>query len=268
MPAVAVRSPDDPERLGGNTVLGVLGLGPFTVVYLARDRHGQIVAVKRFVLPFDAGPDPAPLVLRDAEAVRRLPVASPHLARVVDAGLDGGAAWLARDYVDGLTLAASVSRYGPLAAPGLRTIAAGSAAALAALHAAGARHRNLKPANVLLAAAGPVVVDAGIGRYGDPTVVLPEEILASSAYLAPEEVTGGTVTTAADVHAWGALVVFAGTGRPPFTAGWPQVLSTVLTGPPELGSLAGDLRDLAAAALAKDPAGRPTAADLSRHLRA
>jgi eukaryotic-like serine/threonine-protein kinase len=249
-------------------VLGVVGLGPFSVVYLARDGHGQVVAVKCFRLPIDAGPDPAPLVLRDAEAVRRVPVTSPHLARVLEAGMEGGVAWLARDYVDGLTLGAAVGRYGPLTAAGLRVFAAGSAAALATLHAAGVRHGNLKPANVLLAATGPVVVDAGIGRYADPTVVQPDQILASSAYLAPEQVTGQTVTTAADVHSWGALVVFAGTGKPPFTGDWPQVLSNVLNAQPELGGLDGDLRELAAAALAKDPARRPTASELSQHLHA
>lgn len=267
MSSIAPRSADDPARLGGYAVLGVLGDGPGGRVYLARGPGGQLAAVKCFRPARDAGPDPAPRLRQDAEEMRRLPVTSAHLARVLDTGMHGDAVWLARDYIDGPTLAAAVTAHGPLPAAGLRSLAAGTAAALATLHAAGTRHGHLKPGNVLLAATGPVVVDAGLAYYPDPTVVLPDTVRADAAYLAPEQVAGGPVTLAADVHAWGALVTFAATGTAPFTSdSWPGMLRRLVTDPPDLGDLRGALRDLAAAAMAKDPAHRPTAPQLMRYL--
>jgi serine/threonine protein kinase len=253
--------------VGGYPVLGVLGAGPCGHTYLVRREDGQPAAVKVLRPGIDAGPDPAPRLLQAAQAICQLPASSPHLARVFDAGMDGGAVWLARDYIDGPTLQAAVAEHGPLPASRLRALASAVAAALAALHASAIRHGNLKPGNVLLAAGRPVVVDAGVACPHDPTVVLPDSVRVGAAYLAPEQVAGDLVTPAADVHAWGALVVFAATGHAPFTGpDWVTVLNRVISDPPDLSALPGDLRRLTATAMAKDQASRPTAQQLLRTL--
>src|SRR5207247_10754788 len=119
-------------------------------------------------------------------------------------------------------------RHGPLGASHLEGLAVGVAAACAAIHAAGLVHRDLKPANVLLSYFGPRVIDFGIARALDDAsaqVTRAGTVVGTPAWMAPEQLAGAPVTTAADVFAWGGLVAYAGTGRPAFGTGPAGVLA-------------------------------------------
>ncbi|MBO3744485.1 protein kinase [Streptosporangiaceae bacterium NEAU-GS5] len=132
---------------------------------------------------------------------------------------------------------------------------------MSAIHDAGIVHRDLKPANVLLSSVGPRVIDFGIARAMDArtSVTSTGHIVGTPAYLAPELVTGGRVSAAADVFSWACVVVYAGTGRAPFEGTTvPEILHRVAFDPPQVDGLDPRLRPIVEQALAKDPAQRPT----------
>ncbi|MCP9984098.1 protein kinase domain-containing protein [Actinomadura madurae] len=161
---------------------------------------------------------------------------------------------------DGPRLQEVVDARGPLSGPRLRKVAARTAAALAAMHRAGVVHHDLKPANVLLGPDGAKVVDLGAGRLADAA--------GTPAYMAPEQIEDEPAGPPADVFAWGATMVFAATGRPPFGTGpSTAVMRRVTSRRPDLGEMHGPLRDLAVRCLDKNPAARPTAPQVVRALR-
>jgi eukaryotic-like serine/threonine-protein kinase len=273
---VLAREPGDPRRLGPYELVGRLGQGGMGVVYLGRERRGGRLAAVKALRPELAG-DPAfaARFRREVEAARR--VDSPRVARVLGAEPAGPRPWLATEFVDGPTLAAAVAAGGPLAGGRLTGFAAGVAEALAAIHAAGIVHRDLKPGNVLLedpGAGGPggqgvKVIDFGIAWAADATMTRSGVRLGTPAWIAPERLRDLPAGPAADVFAWGALVAFAATGRHPFGGGPPEAVAyRILHDPPDLTGVPTSLRPLVQAALARDPAARPTASRLAATLAA
>ncbi|RFU38363.1 serine/threonine protein kinase, partial [Actinomadura logoneensis] len=253
----------DPERLGPYRLTARLGRGGMGTVLLGEDASGRHVAVK--VVNPDLAEDEAfrARFRREVTAARR--VSRFCTAPVLDAELERDPLYVVTEYVDGPTLAAAVRDRGPLRGGDLEGLAVGVATALAAIHAAGIVHRDLKPSNVLLSATGPRVIDFGIARAlegGDgPTVT--GQFLGTPAYAAPELVSGGALTPAADVFAWGCVVAYAATGRPPFDGrNVHEILYRVVHEPPVLDGLDDGLRSLAESALDKEPDRRPTVPDL------
>jgi hypothetical protein len=256
----------DPATIGAWTVLGRLGSGGMGTVYLARSVDGRLAAVK--VIRPELAADPA-FVSRfrfEVAAARR--VAAFCTARVLDAGPeDDSPPWLATEFVAGDRLDEAIRRGGPLDGASLEGLAVGMATALTAIHAAGLVHRDLKPANVLLGPFGPRVIDFGIARAaGSPDaggLTLTGAVVGTPGWMAPEQLTGEPVTPAADVFAWGALVAFAGTGRPPFGTGPVEALTyRIVHGQPDLEGLPERLGRVVAAAMARQPGARPSARDL------
>ncbi|MEV1241852.1 hemerythrin domain-containing protein [Nonomuraea sp. NPDC050022] len=236
--------PGDPERLGGYWLAGRLGAGGRGVVYDAYNDEGRRFAIKV----------PRGEVTRQlAEAVGL--IKPRHLARVVGVGLDSESPYIVSEFADGPDLRQAVAVHGPYAGDELFALALALATALRTLHEAGITHRDLKPENVLLAPDGPRVIDYGVAA-GDP-------VGRRHTYLAPEVLTGQRAGTAADVFAWGAVVLYAATGRDPFEGeSLGAIMHRLLTVDPDLGELPPRLRDLVGRALAKNPADRPSAMEL------
>ncbi|MFB6813529.1 MFS transporter, partial [Streptomyces sp. NPDC056347] len=161
--------------------------------------------------------------------------------------------------------------FGPLPEHSVRVLADRLATALESVHAAGLIHRDLKPSNVLVTVDGPRVIDFGIARAmdslaGDSLHTRTGMLIGSPGFMSPEQVRGLDLTPASDVFCLGAVLVYAATGRLLFGAaetGLNAHLFRVaeeeadLTGVPP--SLAGLVRDC----LHKDPARRPTPAEVS-----
>jgi eukaryotic-like serine/threonine-protein kinase len=185
-------------------------------------------------------------------------------APVIDAEVDGPVPWLATAYVEGPSLADAVSAHGPLPPGSVLALAAGLAEGLNAIHAAGVVHRDLKPANVLLAADGPRVIDFGISRAVEASALTHTGLVVGSpGFMSPEQAEGRPVGPPSDIFSLGAVLAFAATGHGPFgTGSTPALVYRVVHSPPNLDPLPAQIRPLVERCLAKNPAQRPTAAQL------
>ncbi|MFC7741487.1 serine/threonine-protein kinase [Nocardiopsis composta] len=177
----------DPRTIGPFRVVGRIGAGGMGAVYGALDGADRHVAVK-VVHPRHAD-DPAfrEQFAREAELLARVDAecapafygADPHAETP----------WMATEFVPGRTLSGHVRERGVLGGRALLSFAAGTAEALAAIHAAGIVHRDVKPANVILAPGGPKVLDFGIARAADDRT--PEEgVYGTPGWVAPERLAG------------------------------------------------------------------------------
>ncbi|MFD7443751.1 serine/threonine-protein kinase [Streptomyces sp. NPDC059909] len=258
----------EPQTIGAYRLLGRLGAGGMGRVYLARSEGGRTVAVKIVHPHFALDEQFRERFRREVAAARR--VGGAWTAPVLDADPDAPVPWVATGYVAGPSLGQAVTEHGPLPEHTVRTLGAGLAEALAAVHALDLVHRDVKPSNVLLTLDGPRLIDFGIARATDGTASLTTTgvSVGSPGYMAPEQILGrGAVTGAADVFSLGAVLAYAATGATPFPGdSSAALLYKVVHEEPELGSLTGELRELVADCLAKDPAARPAPEGVARRL--
>lgn len=252
----------DPVAVGPYRPLRRLGAGGMGQVYLATGEHG-LVAVK-VVHPALAHHDQfRARFAREVKASRN--VVSPWTAAVVDADPDADVPWLATEYVRGVPLDVAVRAAGPLPPATVHLIAANLARALAAIHATGLVHRDVKPGNVMLGADWPRLIDFGISRALDGTrMTSTGSTVGTPAYMSPEQAEGRRLDTASDLFSLGAVLVFAATGLGPFGEGTPiSLLRRILSATPNLGHLTEPVRGLVECCLRRDPASRPTATQLA-----
>ncbi|MBQ1093547.1 serine/threonine-protein kinase [Streptomyces sp. B93] len=258
---------DEPTTVGPYRLLGRLGSGGMGRVYLGRSAGGRTVAVKIVHPHFALDEEFRARFRREAEAARR--VGGAWTAPVLDADPEAPVPWIATAYAAGPSLTAAVTDGGALPAHTVRALGAGLAEALAAVHELGLVHRDVKPSNVLLTLDGPLLIDFGIARATDGTASLTSTgvSIGSPGYMSPEQILGKGVTGAADVFSLGAVLGYAATGAPPFPGdSSAALLYKVVHEEPELDGLDGELRELAAACLAKDPGARPAPRDIAARL--
>ncbi|MFB6772149.1 protein kinase [Streptomyces sp. NPDC056337] len=267
---------DEPTAVGPYRLLGRLGSGGMGRVYLGRSAGGRTVAVKIVHPHFALDEEFRARFRREVDAARR--VGAAWTAPVLDADPEARVPWVATAYAAGPSLTAAVADGGPLPVHSVRALGAGLGEALAAVHELGLVHRDVKPSNVLLTLDGPLLIDFGIARAvggtsrtesGEGTASLTSTgvSVGSPGYMSPEQILGKGVTGAADVFSLGAVLAFAATGTPPFPGdSSAALLYKVVHEEPRLDALDGDLRDLVAACLAKDPAARPAPGEVARRL--
>ncbi|MFB8752119.1 serine/threonine-protein kinase [Streptomyces parvulus] len=258
---------DEPTEVGPYRLLGRLGSGGMGRVYLGRSAGGRTVAVKIVHPHFALDEEFRARFRREVAAARR--VGGAWTAPVLDADPEARVPWVATAYAAGPSLTAAVPDGGPLPAHSVRVLGAGLGEALAAVHGLGLVHRDVKPSNVLLTLDGPLLIDFGIARATEGTASLTSTgvSIGSPGYMAPEQILGKGVTGAADVFSLGAVLAFAATGTPPFPGdSSAALLYKVVHEEPRLDTLDGALRDLVEACLAKDPAARPTPAEVAHRL--
>ncbi|WP_066942881.1 serine/threonine-protein kinase [Microtetraspora fusca] len=254
------------DRLGPYRLLRRLGEGGMGVVHLALDPHGRQVAVK-VLRPEVTQDDLARRRLsREVETMRR--VRSPHIAEVLDADVTGRRPYIVTRYVPGRPLDEVVKQDGPLPVDALLLVGAGVAEALAAVHAAGVIHRDLKPGNVLMLDGRPVLIDFGIAQGVDATRLTQTGMfIGTPGYLAPEIIEGHEAGPKVDVHAWGGTLLYAATGLPPFGKGTLEMIFyNITSGKANVSAAPALVQPVLRAALQRDPARRPTAAELSRQV--
>ncbi|MGH3416130.1 MAG: protein kinase domain-containing protein [Actinocrinis sp.] len=258
----------DPARIGPFRLVARLGRGGMGRVYLGRSEStGRTVAVKTIHGELLVDPEFRTRFSQEVAAARR--VRDEYIAEVVDADPDGQTPWLATAYAPGISVEDAVRRFGPLPADSVRVLGVCIARAVAAIHAVGLVHRDLKPGNVLLTAAGPKVIDFGIARgVSDATLTKTGMVSGSPPYMAPEQLTVGSFGPGSDVFSLGAILHYAATAAGPYGRGGAQeqYVRAMAIGPQADPALPDILADVVDRCFTADPGSRPSAPDLVRAL--
>jgi hypothetical protein len=245
----------------------LIAAGGMGEVWRAQDRVlGREVAAK--VLKSEYTGDPVFLTRFRTEARLSAGLTHPNIAVLHDYGevepaVPGGdrLVYLVMELVDGEPLSAVLAREGRLAPERTLGLLGGVAAGLAAAHAAGVVHRDVKPANLLVRPDGTVkITDFGIAwSAANATVTRTGHVVGTAQYLAPEQVQGQKATPASDVYAWGAVAYECLAGRRPFDGPNPVevALQRLSEAPlPLPADIPGPVRELVERTLATDPAAR------------
>jgi eukaryotic-like serine/threonine-protein kinase len=247
-----------------------LGSGGMGVVWLAHDEllHRE-VAVKQLKLPnLTPGASDVARAMREARIAARLQ--HPNAITVFDVVVEDDLPWIVMEYLPSRSLAALLNERGPLTPGETARIGEKIATALAAAHAAGIVHRDVKPGNVLIGHNGAVkLTDFGISRaVGDVTLTEAGSLSGTPAYLAPEIARGEAPDARSDVFSLGATLFAALEGHSPYgdTDNHLGLLHRAANGKVERSNRAGGLLRPLERLLAIDPAQRPTASQAAEML--
>jgi eukaryotic-like serine/threonine-protein kinase len=265
MAGVQALRPGDVVEIAGYKLLGRLGQGGMGTVYLAESAAGQKVALKVIQDHLLDRPEFRARFSGEVERAKNVPPFCT--AEVLDADPEHEPPYLVVEYVDGPTLSDIVRESGPLSGAALHSLGIGMATALTAIHNSGVIHRDLKPGNVLLPRGGVKVIDFGLARASADATQLTQtdQVMGTIPYIAPERLgpVDRPISPAADVFAWGAVMVYAATGHTPFGGETPAATAVrIMADEPDLDGVGPALRDIVAQTLKKDPADRPTAREL------
>ena len=255
---------DDARRYLLESRIATGGMGE---VWRARDTTlGRTVAVK--VLKREYADDPSFRSRFETEARHAASLHHPGIAAVYDFGeagaVDGSGTprpYLVMELVEGQPLSALLRPGSPMDAGAAAALMAQAADAIAAAHAAGIVHRDVKPANLLVTPDRQVkVTDFGIARAADSvSLTQTGQVMGTPQYLSPEQARGSTATEASDVYSLGVVTYECLAGRRPFDAGSPvaTALAHLNQDPPALPpSVPAPLAAVVMRALAKDPTER------------
>ncbi|MQS09364.1 serine/threonine-protein kinase, partial [Streptomyces alkaliphilus] len=269
------RVPPDRDRevAGRYRLLSPLGQGGMGTVWRALDENLQReVAVKEVRTP--AGLRTADIekmytrLEREAWAAARIP--HRNVVMVHDVVTDDGRPWIVMELVRGRSLADLLREEGPLAPGRAAAIGAEVLAALRAAHGVGVLHRDVKPANVLVADDGRVILtDFGIATVeGDTSLTVTGEVVGSPEYLPPERALGRTPGPESDLWSLGVLLHAAVEGVSPFRRDTPLgTLRAIVDEEPPPSRRGGPLVPVVEGLLRKEPAERMTGDRAERLLR-
>jgi eukaryotic-like serine/threonine-protein kinase len=250
---------------GRYRLLSRAGAGGSAQVWRAEDeRTGEEVAVKRLHPVVFADPAARRRLERESHALQELD--SPNIVRIRDSHLTDDEAALVLDYVPGVSLSERLADHGRLSVAETVGVVRDVGAALTTAHAAGIVHRDVKPANIILADDGrALLTDFGVARQdtGDAVTGTATEVtsaglvVGSLRYMSPEQLRGEPATPASDQYGLAAVAYEMLSGRPPYDAGSPVALAAAHGAPPEpLTEVEPALADAVGRGLAPDPADR------------
>src|SRR5215468_10957555 len=257
-----------------------IGRGAMGVVWRARDMLlDREVAVKEVVLSASIGADERKnayqRTLREARTAARL--SHRGVVTIYDVAEEDGRPWIVMELVQSRSLDQVLVTEGRLKPLRAGRVGQQLLAALAAAHAAGVLHRDVKPSNVLIARDGSggsggwderaVLTDFGIAQFqGDPRLTQTGMVMGSPGFTAPERIRGGDATPASDLWSLGATIYAAVEGRGPYEqrGGAITTMSAIINEDAPIAPNAGRLAPLIAALLRREPSARPSAAAAAR----
>ena len=204
----------------------LLGAGGMAEVFEGRDRLlARRVAIK--VLQAQFARDPSFLIRFKREAQAAASLSHPNIVGVYDTGSEDGTHFIVMEFVDGRTLKDVIRAEGPLYPERAAEICADVCSALAAAHARGLIHRDIKPGNVMLTPEGKVkVMDFGIARATtSETITQTAAVVGTAQYISPEQAQGQTVDYRSDLYSVGCCLYEMLTGTVPFRGATPVAIA-------------------------------------------
>src|SRR3954464_118941 len=267
------------EEFAGHRIEGVLGRGGMGVVYRVTDlRLNRLVALKVITPALSADEDFRRRFQRESQLAAS--VRQQNVVTIYQAGEADGLLFVTMELVQGMDLRALITQRGRIDLPTSAAMVNQIAAALDAAHATGLVHRDVKPANVLIADAQPLhlyLTDFGLTKRASSQTGLTKTglFVGTIDYAAPEQIQGWPVDARADVYAFGCVLFEMLTAQPPFRREneYATMYAHISEPPPAPSTLAPGtppaLDGVLARALAKDPDVRyPSAGDLARAVHA
>lgn len=264
------------QTLGGRyRLVELLGSGGMATIYRATDTGlGRDVALKLLRPEYLRDPDFSSRFRQEAQSAASL--SHPNVVTVYDYGEDPSGPYIVMELVDGEDLATILRRSGPLPPRQVARIGAGVARALAAAHARGLVHRDVKPGNVLLQGDHAYLTDFGLSKLLDSDasrLTAPGRMVGTAEYLSPEQIRGEPVTGATDTYSLGCVIFECVQGGPPFgdREGMNILWGHLQDEPPDPAKSRTDISPAFShalkAALRKEPAERPiTSVEYARSL--
>ncbi|WUH97811.1 serine/threonine protein kinase [Spirillospora sp. NBC_00431] len=244
--------PHDPRTIGRCRILARIGAGGMAMIYFGRSGSGRPVAVKLMHAEFASEPEYRERFHHEVAATRA--ASGRYSPGLLDADPDAARPWLATQFLPSVSLREAVGLVGPLPSDLVYPLAVGIVEALASIHGAGIVHLDLKPANVLLTADGPRLIDFGIAAELRPGAApAGGEPAGTWGFMPPEQASGGRVSAASDVYSFGATLAYACTEMPP-------------SGEALDGMTDDRLRTVISDCLRADPSTRPTVPELATEL--
>jgi len=256
---IAGRSPLIADRY---QLLERIGEGGMGVVWRAYDRDLEEVVAIKFLREDLAGDHRRRACFRREARLARQ-VTHPNVARVFEFGRDRDLYFLTMEFVAGPSLHTILMRHGPLAPPKVYRRALGLCRGLAAAHAAGIVHGDIKPGNILISPQrGAVLTDFGIARMLSEGMTHDESVGGTPLYMAPEQILGRELILQSDVYAAGVVLFEALTGRLPWQATeLTDLLAAKCGSDPDLSACLAGLPNgwlrLISRCISNDPAVRP-----------
>lgn len=249
------------QIVGGYRLISRLGGGAMGTVWTVEDEAGNRFAMK--ILRDSLAEENTDAEKREQAAAReRLRreamalsrVRHPAVASIVDMELDDALAFIVTELIDGDTLRDDVSENGRYEGDDLELLTEKLISAVAAVHAAGIIHRDIKPTNVMISASGPVLVDFGIAmEMGESHVTRTGLVMGTPGFIAPEVVEGAESDEETDWWSLASVLAFAATGKPVFgTSPMMAVLQRESSGNADLSGLPPRTEAAFAAALNPD----------------
>lgn len=255
--------PQHPEKLGKYRVIDVIGEGSMGVVYRGFDpgieRTVAIKTIRRHAgQAAESGTLAAMRFRNEAQAAGRL--MHPNIVSVYEYGEDATVAYIAMEYVQGMSLANYLTRGVRFSSSDIVSLIVQLLDALEHAHSQGVWHRDIKPGNLIVSRTGRLkVADFGIARIDALELTKTNMMIGTPSHMAPEQYRGGQLDSRVDIYAAGALLYELLTGRPAFSGSAESLMYKILNESPPPPSTV-EPRDrpafydeLVAKAMAKDP---------------
>ena len=254
-----------PDFIDGYEVIEQIGAGSSSVVYKVKDKNDEIFALKLFHVGLNLTGSLKKRFLSEARTLEK--VSSARTARLFRVGETDSSLYLVMELVEGKPLDQLVEDR-PLSGLQLQSTIAGLVEALADTHASGVTHRDLKPANIIVGPDGLKVIDFGLSSVEDANASTRSIISGGTpAWLSPEQAIGRDVGPSSDIFSLGLVIAFLATGKNPFGQGKPDALIyRIVNESPDLSEVPDGLRKLVESCLQKDPADRPSIAQVASYV--
>ncbi|MHC4598952.1 MAG: protein kinase domain-containing protein, partial [Planctomycetota bacterium] len=249
------------DVVGGCEIIRLLGRGGMGTVYEAMHvALNKRVALKILSPQLTDHPVLIQRFLQEARTAAKLD--HPHVVQVQDVGQDGPHRYIVMQYVEGNSLSQLLDRAGKLSLQRSLEIGLQVAEALAAAHAMGIVHRDVKPGNVMIQPDGNAkIADFGLAKEIDADKSLSKagQVLGSPHYLSPEQADGRTVDLRTDIYSLGVTLYHCISGKRPFTARSPVgvIVKHLKDAPPDIRKVAPDIPPVVATLILRMMAKRP-----------